>query len=215
MVDEPDDDLAELHAIEDGESFSSALEEGSSSTPQRRSSAYELLYFEPSQIVSLPYMVCSGCRSPVCGIDSIIRDPTLAHSTCGFKYIMEGALGDTHCYSFTNPQSDRFDIMLVRPMLVLHRRASWSLGDGDDDAVAASSRSYVQISRGAAVLDYSWFPGLAWRSAFCRTCGMHLGWAYYGRNEALVSASLAIVRFYGLIVTRLREDLVNRCDIPP
>ena len=45
---------------------------------------------------------------------------------------------------------------------------------------------------GPAVREHTWFPGCAWRVALCANCGIHLGWAYVGRDN-----------FYGLILERL------------
>jgi hypothetical protein len=39
---------------------------------------------------------------------------------------------------------------------------------------------------------YSWFDGYAWRYAVCRSCRVHLGWAYRGPDT-----------FFGLVLNRL------------
>jgi len=43
---------------------------------------------------------------------------------------------------------------------------------------------------------FSWFPGFAWRYAFCGGCGVHLGWVYEGSGETPEG-------FFGLILNRL------------
>jgi hypothetical protein len=43
---------------------------------------------------------------------------------------------------------------------------------------------------------FTWFPGHAWRFAFCRQCGVHLGWEYREETNS----------FAGLIMTELRES---------
>lgn len=47
---------------------------------------------------------------------------------------------------------------------------------------------------GPATDDFTWFKGFLWRIAVCRRCQIHLGWRF---------ESLAMGRFYGLIVDRL------------
>jgi hypothetical protein len=74
--------------------------------------------------------------------------------------------GDLH--TFVNPRGEVFE-------LVCFARA--------DGAVAV----------GEATLEYTWFPGHAWRFAMCRSCAAQLGWRYEGVN-----------RFWGLIRTALR-----------
>lgn len=49
---------------------------------------------------------------------------------------------------------------------------------------------------GEFTLEFTWFPGYAWRFAFCRQCGTHLGWEYRGASGS----------FAGLILTELRES---------
>lgn len=49
---------------------------------------------------------------------------------------------------------------------------------------------------GEFTFEFTWFPGHAWRFAFCRQCGTHLGWEYRGRTDG----------FVGLIMTELRES---------
>lgn len=44
--------------------------------------------------------------------------------------------------------------------------------------------------------EFSWFPGYAWRFAYCGGCGVHLGWEYL-RGESR--------SFFGLILDRLTE----------
>lgn len=43
---------------------------------------------------------------------------------------------------------------------------------------------------------FSWFPGYAWRYAFCSSCRVHLGWLYRSTSETPE-------RFFGLILNRL------------
>jgi hypothetical protein len=45
--------------------------------------------------------------------------------------------------------------------------------------------------------EFSWFPGYAWRFAYCGSCGVHLGWEYL-RDR--------VRSFFGLILDRLTES---------
>jgi hypothetical protein len=49
---------------------------------------------------------------------------------------------------------------------------------------------------GAFTEAFSWFPGYAWRYAFCASCRVHLGWVYQGPQQTPG-------RFFGLISDRL------------
>ena len=48
---------------------------------------------------------------------------------------------------------------------------------------------------GIAITEHTWFPGYAWRVAYCSHCGAHLGWLFESPSGD---------GFYGLIVDRLR-----------
>jgi hypothetical protein len=45
--------------------------------------------------------------------------------------------------------------------------------------------------------EFSWFPGYAWRFAFCGGCGTHLGWEFFKGGSR---------SFFGLILDRLTES---------
>jgi hypothetical protein len=49
---------------------------------------------------------------------------------------------------------------------------------------------------GSATIEFTWFPGYAWRVADCGNCGVHLGWVFTSSADA----------FYGLIVNRLTSE---------
>ncbi len=46
---------------------------------------------------------------------------------------------------------------------------------------------------GESTVEFSWFPGYAWRVALCANCQTHLGWRFQSGSEY----------FHGLIVNRL------------
>jgi len=54
------------------------------------------------------------------------------------------------------------------------------------------------IAFGEPTEEHSWFSGYAWRMAFCRHCGQHLGWFYEG-----VTSSRRPRGFWGLLVSRI------------
>ena len=48
---------------------------------------------------------------------------------------------------------------------------------------------------GAASTAFTWFPGYAWRIAYCQSCSGHMGWVYEGDGSPN--------RFFGLIKASL------------
>lgn len=76
--------------------------------------------------------------------------------------------GPDDLHTFVNPRGEVFD-------LVCFFRA--------DGAVTV----------GEPTLEYTWFPGHAWRFAMCRSCAVQLGWRYDGAPG-----------FWGLIRAGLR-----------
>jgi len=46
---------------------------------------------------------------------------------------------------------------------------------------------------GASTLEYTWFPGYAWRIVLCANCRAHLGWCFQSENDF----------FHGLIMERI------------
>jgi hypothetical protein len=54
------------------------------------------------------------------------------------------------------------------------------------------------IATGIPTEEDSWFEGYGWHLAFCRVCGLHLGWHY----EA-ASAEVRPLEFWGILITQL------------
>jgi len=52
------------------------------------------------------------------------------------------------------------------------------------------------FSTGQPTMEFTWFPGFAWRHALCDGCGQHLGWRFEN-SEANA--------FFGLVLSRLVE----------
>ncbi len=103
------------------------------------------------------------------------RAPWLLCADCGHRITTESARIDKlgrHSHTFTNPHRVTYRIGCFRE---------------------AAGCSYA----GAPTLEFTWFPGYAWRLALCSACGIHLGWLYRG-TEATA--------FHGLILNRLRSE---------
>jgi len=54
------------------------------------------------------------------------------------------------------------------------------------------------MATGTPTQEYSWFDGYGWQLAFCRTCGLHLGWRYAAADRQVRPAE-----FWGILITQL------------
>jgi hypothetical protein len=54
------------------------------------------------------------------------------------------------------------------------------------------------VAFGEATDEHTWFTGYAWRMAFCRQCGQHLGWYYQGMSRTRKPSE-----FWGILVSRV------------
>jgi hypothetical protein len=54
---------------------------------------------------------------------------------------------------------------------------------------------------GSPTLEFTWFPGHAWRVALCAQCGTHLGWSFEAASQSATPPS-----FFGLLTSELVED---------
>ncbi len=52
------------------------------------------------------------------------------------------------------------------------------------------------VAAGRPTAEFSWFAGWSWAFSLCRSCGVHLGWFFDGRDP----------RFHGLVLNRLVEE---------
>jgi hypothetical protein len=78
-------------------------------------------------------------------------------------------VGGAHTHTFTNPHGIRFAI-------------------GCFKTVAGCEK------KGRKTEEFTWFPGFAWRIAYCTECKEHLGWEFHSHGDHT---------FYGLILNRL------------
>lgn len=76
---------------------------------------------------------------------------------------------------FANPHGHVFEVLTVR--------RAWAIG-----------------AIGEPTTEFTWFPGYAWRVAFCTGCATHLGWAFDAR-----SAGLEPRAFWGLVRDAITE----------
>lgn len=58
------------------------------------------------------------------------------------------------------------------------------------------------VALGQATDAHSWFVGYAWRMAFCRLCGRHLGWSY----QSLAKGG-GFPDFWGMLVEHLHAEI--------
>ncbi|NJK31757.1 MAG: hypothetical protein HC927_04670 [Deltaproteobacteria bacterium] len=77
-------------------------------------------------------------------------------------------IGPSDLHTFVNPRGEVFELVCF-----------------------AKAEGAAALGRGT--LEFTWFPGHAWRFAICRACGVQLGWHYEGPT-----------RFWGLDRARLR-----------
>ncbi|MFV8750249.1 cereblon family protein [Nannocystaceae bacterium ST9] len=77
------------------------------------------------------------------------------------------SIGSGELHTFVNPRGEVFELVCF-------------------------ARAEGVVARGEATLEFTWFPGHAWRFGMCRTCGAQLGWHYRGDSNfwGLVRASL-------------------------
>ncbi len=78
------------------------------------------------------------------------------------------SVGASDLHTFVNPQGEVFELVCF-------------------------AQAEGAIAVGRPTLEFTWFPGHAWRFCMCRSCGAQLGWHYEGA-----------VRFWGLIRAALR-----------
>ena len=50
--------------------------------------------------------------------------------------------------------------------------------------------------------EFTWYPGYAWRTAWCASCGAHVGWSFVATGESEPA------RFWGL----RRDAIVEESD---
>merc|ERR1719240_2088534 len=153
-------------------------------------------------------MMCACCKLQVFSTDEIIQEKAGTWKEAVYPYELTVCDKTCWCYSATNPQEDRFDVVRVLP-----------------------SAAGLCI-RGIPTTAHSWFSGYAWQLAQCNVCGSLLGWAFSGWSgekhdphqcqdtgsswcrcsviKSIFSKFECQVKpqpaFFGLILTRLREN---------
>ncbi|KAI9031202.1 hypothetical protein DFJ74DRAFT_654922 [Hyaloraphidium curvatum] len=148
------------------------------------------------------YLVCSTCRFPIAGPEDLLLERIECWRPAVFQYLFsldEGHVieeesetggaaperGDhgypdgtleplvVWAYSATNPTSHRFDVVRIRPTPAI----KFERPRGGPDHWTRPTP------------DHCWFPGTAWRQAYCAVCGDHMGWGYSAWTEESASGS--------------------------
>lgn len=115
-----------------------------------------------------PWLVCARCDLPLVSEAEIIEQQSECWKTAVWCYELTVlGLDSVWCYSATNPQDHRFDVVRT-------------LG-------AAAGRS-ICVS-GTPTAEHSWFPGFAWAMAHCACCGSHLGWGFVPEDDGAERAA--------------------------
>jgi hypothetical protein len=95
-------------------------------------------------------------------LDDVERDESLVYcAVCDAVVARTGdrvVIGAGDLHTFVNPQGAVFEL-------------------------ACFCRAEGATAIGEGTLEYTWFPGHAWRVAICRACGTQLGWRYDGASS--------------------------------
>jgi hypothetical protein len=104
--------------------------------------------------------------------DTAVQDERVVRcAACGGRVTKDASritMGGSHEHAFMNPSAMRFVVQCFAD-------APGCAPEGERSTV------------------WTWFPGYAWQSELCRSCGVHLGWSFHGAGGA----------FYGLVKDRL------------
>eukprot|EP00931_Biecheleriopsis_adriatica_P110807 TRINITY_DN85138_c0_g1_i1.p1 TRINITY_DN85138_c0_g1~~TRINITY_DN85138_c0_g1_i1.p1 ORF type:complete len:440 (-),score=60.41 TRINITY_DN85138_c0_g1_i1:25-1344(-) len=133
-------------------------------------------------------LACANCFSQIARPADILQEKIESRKDAVYPYELTVLDCDSWCYSATDSDRDRFDVIRIRPN---------------------ASNIRLLASPSAA---HSWFVGYAWRRAECECCHNHIGWGFCAAFQD--SAGRPVVRsstlwdmaptFLALILTRLR-----------
>jgi len=113
-------------------------------------------------------LICRVCGQRIIDKDDIVEHPT-EHSLHSYYQNVLGK--DALVQRLKNPAEIKFDIITTKRALTLLQGQSYSSD--------------------------TWFPGMRWTLATCKTCQTHLGWHFQAPAGSLKE------NFYGLILERL------------
>lgn len=117
-------------------------------------------------------MLDQTSRSPDARLDDAESDDQTVHCRSCDAVVARAServvIGEGDLHTFVNPSGEVFEL-------------------------ACFARAEGAVAIGEGTLEYTWFPGHAWRFAICRSCAAQLGWRYDGESG-----------FWGLIRAALR-----------
>lgn len=124
----------------------------------------------PKAAETVAWLVCERCRFPLVRSDELIGEKFDCWQKVTWSYELTVLSRESiWCYSATNPDDDRFDIVRTLP--------------------SVAGRSIR--TRGDPTSEYSWFPGYSWTVAHCHQCHWHLGWGFCPDRPPPVAAAAA------------------------
>ncbi|CAJ1357058.1 unnamed protein product [Effrenium voratum] len=136
-------------------------------------------------------LACSHCSNPITWREDILQERVNTFKEAVYPYELAVCDKESWCYLATDPQNNRFDLIRTRATAAVRLVAS-------------------------PCEDYSWFPGYAWRAAYCDSCQAQIGWGFCapfvcGGCETGASSPSSKLwnmapQFLGVILTRLRPS---------
>jgi len=102
------------------------------------------------------FLSCEMCTYPIIEAGEFILERAEIWSKAVYAYQLEVLNKEAWCYSATNPNANRFDVIRTKPSII-------------DRTVNVSGRPTIQ---------HTWFPNYAWQMTSCAACDAHLGWAF-------------------------------------
>lgn len=160
----------------------------------RKEKKEELLEEEEEE--ATPALLCAHCRTSLAGFDEILSHRTTdawAAHVYAYELDIFSNKPPFWCYSATNPQERRFDLVRC-------------------DVAIAARRKRVEL-RGLWSSEHTFFVGHEWCYAMCGACNAFLGWGFRrvaaeADTTAKVTDTMELisdvdsVSFIGLILTR-------------
>lgn len=143
------------------------IREGSG-TPRAKSNATESKGGETVSEDLISVLLCGTCRAPITDHNNILgcrEESVWAQQAFAYEVDLFADCPPLWCYSATNPQGRRFDIIRCT-------------------ATAVNRYRTVTLS-GPWSGEHSFFVGHKWCYASCNTCSSFLGWAFCRASEAL------------------------------
>lgn len=111
-------------------------------------------------------LACERCELALVGPDDVIVERFSAvKADAVFAYQLDDICGldGVWSYSATNPTSNRFDVVRIKPVAVV--------------------RGTIKCTGSSPSTEHTWFPPYGWNMATCARCGSGIGWGFYGAVE--------------------------------